>query len=47
MRVSEVLKIRPIDVHDRKIILPDPKNGLAWQIYSNRAAKFFRLTEAI
>ena len=27
MRVGEVLKIRPIDVHDRKIILPDPKSG--------------------
>ena len=27
MRVGEVLKIRPIDVHDRKITLPDPKSG--------------------
>ena len=27
MRIGEVLKIRPIDVHDRKITLPDPKSG--------------------
>ena len=27
MRVGEVLKIRPIDVQDRKIILPEPKSG--------------------
>jgi integrase len=27
MRVGEVLKIRPIDVQDRKIILSDPKSG--------------------
>ena len=27
MRVGEVLKIRPIDVLDRKITLPDPKSG--------------------
>ena len=27
MRVGEVLKIRPIDVQDRKITLPDPKSG--------------------
>jgi integrase len=26
MRVGEVLKIRPIDVQDRKITLPDPKS---------------------
>jgi integrase len=26
-RVGEVLKIRPIDVQDRKITLPDPKSG--------------------
>jgi integrase len=27
MRVGEVLRIRPIDVQDRKITLPDPKSG--------------------
>ena len=27
MRVGEVLKIRPIDVQDRKITLPEPKSG--------------------
>jgi len=27
MRIGEVLKISPIDVQDRKITLPDPKNG--------------------
>ena len=27
MRVGEVLKIRPIDVQDHKITLPDPKSG--------------------
>ncbi len=27
MRVGEVLKIRPIDVQDHKIILPEPKSG--------------------
>jgi integrase len=27
MRIGEVLKIRPIDVKDRKITLPDPKSG--------------------
>ena len=27
MRVGEVLKIRPIDIQDRKITLPDPKSG--------------------
>jgi len=27
MRVGEVLKIRPIDVQNRKITLPDPKSG--------------------
>ena len=27
MRVGEVLKIRPIDVENRKIILHDPKSG--------------------
>jgi integrase len=27
MRVGEVLKIRPIDIQDRKIILWDPKSG--------------------
>jgi integrase/recombinase XerD len=26
IRIGEVLKIRPIDVKDRKIALPDPKN---------------------
>jgi integrase len=30
MRIGEVLKIRPIDVKDRKITLPDPKSG--WEI---------------
>ncbi|MCP4273988.1 MAG: site-specific integrase [Gammaproteobacteria bacterium] len=27
MRIGEVLKIRPIDVQDRKITLPEPKSG--------------------
>ena len=27
MRIGEVLKIRPIDVRDRKITLSDPKSG--------------------
>jgi integrase/recombinase XerD len=27
MRIGEVLKIRPIDIQDRKITLPDPKSG--------------------
>ena len=27
MRIGEVLKIRPSDVKDRKITLPDPKSG--------------------
>jgi integrase len=27
MRVGEVLKIRPVDLQDRKITLPDPKSG--------------------
>ena len=27
MRVGEVLKIRFIDLQDRKITLPDPKSG--------------------
>jgi integrase len=27
MRIGEVLKIRPIDVKDSKIRLPDPKSG--------------------
>jgi len=27
MRIGEVLKIRPVDVKDRKITLPDPKSG--------------------
>ena len=32
MRIGEVLKIRPIDVKDRKITLPDPKSGLEIEI---------------
>ena len=32
MRIGEVLKIRPIDVKDRKITLPDPKSGLETEI---------------
>ncbi len=27
MRIGEVLKLRPVDVKDRKITLPDPKSG--------------------
>ncbi len=27
MQVGEVLKIRPVDIQDRKITLPDPKSG--------------------
>jgi integrase len=27
MRIGEVLKIRPVDVKDRKITLPEPKSG--------------------
>ena len=27
MRIGEVLKIRPLDVQDRKITLPEPKSG--------------------
>ena len=27
MRIGEVLKIRPIDVQDHKITLPEPKSG--------------------
>jgi integrase len=27
MRIGEVLKIRPMDIKDRKIILPEPKSG--------------------
>ena len=27
MRIGEVLKIRPIDVKDSKITLPEPKSG--------------------
>jgi integrase len=27
MRIGEILKIRPIDVQDRKITLPEPKSG--------------------
>jgi integrase len=27
MRIGEVLKIRPVDVEDHKITLPDPKSG--------------------
>jgi integrase/recombinase XerD len=27
MRIGEVLKIRPVDVRDRKITLPNPKSG--------------------
>jgi len=27
MRIGEVLKVRPLDVRDRKITLPDPKSG--------------------
>ena len=27
MRVGEVLKLRPMDVHDRKLTLRDPKSG--------------------
>jgi integrase/recombinase XerD len=27
MRIGEVLKIRPVNVKDRKITLPDPKSG--------------------
>jgi hypothetical protein len=32
MRIGEVLKIRPVDVKDRKITLPDPKSGLDTEI---------------
>jgi integrase len=32
MRIGEVLKIRPIDVKDRKITLPDPKSGMESEI---------------
>ncbi len=32
MRIGGVLKIRPIDVKDRKITLPDPKSGLEIEI---------------
>ena len=32
MRIGEVLKIRPIDVKDRKITLQDPKSGLGIEI---------------
>ena len=32
MGSGEVLKIRPIDVKDRKITLPDPKSGLEIEI---------------
>ena len=32
MRIGEVLKIRPVDVKDRKITLPDPKSGLETEI---------------
>ena len=34
MRIGEVLKIRPVDVKDRKITLPDPKSGLESEIVS-------------
>jgi integrase len=27
MRIGEVIKIRPLDVQDRKITLPEPKSG--------------------
>jgi integrase len=27
MRIGEVLKIRPVDIQQRKITLPDPKSG--------------------
>ena len=27
MRIGEVLKIRPVDVKNRKVTLPDPKSG--------------------
>ena len=27
MRIGEVLKLRPIDAHDRKLTLIDPKSG--------------------
>jgi integrase len=32
MRIGEVLKIRPIEVKDRKITLPDPKSGMESEI---------------
>ena len=32
MRIGEVLKIRPIDIKDRKITLPDPKSGMESEI---------------
>ena len=32
MRIGEVLKLRPIDVKDRKITLPDPKSGKEFEL---------------
>jgi integrase len=32
MRIGEVLKVRPVDVKNRKITLPDPKSGLEIEI---------------
>jgi len=31
MRISEVLKLRPVDVHDRKLLLRSPKSGKAFE----------------
>ncbi|MCK5513199.1 MAG: phage integrase N-terminal SAM-like domain-containing protein, partial [Deltaproteobacteria bacterium] len=32
MRIGEVLKIRPIDIQDRKITLPEPKSGKEFEV---------------
>ena len=32
MRIGEMLKIRPIDIQDRKITLPDSKSGKDFEL---------------
>ena len=47
MRIGEVLKIKPVDVKDRKITLPDPKSGRESEIVNIPQKSADRMREFI
>lgn len=47
MRIGEVLKIRPIDVDSRKIILHDPKSGKETEVVYIPTSKDSRPTQGV